>query len=182
MLSLYLLINEMLTPLTEKSHMMLLGKAGWMDWHGQNHPHCMPRWHPCSVTLIAPTGGNARFRSQEEPGPISPVIFCFPVLVGSFVYSNVSFSLCIRELKLLVLISVGRNVKPHIYISVLAAKNKWTHIPRSWERPDALLSLFESILMPVQVGSGVYTHITLASKDTSRGHSHSAFFQRSDVW
>lgn len=132
--------------------------------------------------LDSPYWRNARLRSQEEPGPISPVILRFPVLVGSFVYSNVSFSLCIRELELLVLISVGRNLKPHVYISVLAAKNKWTHTPRSWERPDALLLLFESILMPVWVGSGVYTHITLASKDASRGHSHGAFFERSDVW
>ena len=79
------------------------------------------------------------------------------------------------------MIYVGRNLKPHVYISVLAAKNKWTHIPSSWERPDALLSLFESILMPAQVGSGVYTHITLASKDASGSHDHGAFFERSDV-
>lgn len=137
---------------------------------------------PLQCHLDSPTWRNARFRSQEEPGPISPVILCFPVLVGSFVYSSVSFSLCIRELELLVLISVGRNLEPHFYISVLVAKIKLTHIPRSWEKPDALLSLFESTLMPVQVGSGVYTHITLASKDASRGHGYGAFFERSDVW
>lgn len=150
--------------------------AGWIDTVKSPPLHAKVTSLVCSVTLIAPTEEIQGSDARKNLDQFLLLYFAFQFSSGCFVYSNVSFSLCIRELELLVLISVGRNLKPHVYISVLAAKNKWTHIPRSWERPDALLSLFEGILMPAQVGSGVYTHITLASKDASRGHGHGAFF------
>lgn len=70
MLSLFLLTNEQLTPLTEMSHTMLLEKAGQVD---------MVRLSlSCAnATLLVGSQQIAWFLGMQEPGPVSPDVFVF---------------------------------------------------------------------------------------------------------
>jgi hypothetical protein len=76
-------------------------------------------------------------------------------------------------------ISVGRNLKPHVYSSVLADRNKWTHFPRSRERSDFFPHYLWTYWFLPRLGVG-YIHITLISKDASRDWNHDAFFWK--IW
>lgn len=92
MLSLFLLTNEQLTPLTEMSPTMLLEKAGQVDMVRISLSRA-------NATLLAGSQQIAWFRGIQGSEARSLGQFLLMFLYSSpFVSSNASFSLHIREL------------------------------------------------------------------------------------
>lgn len=92
MLSLFLLTDEQLTPLTEMSHTMILEKAGQVD---------TVRISPssASATILAGNQQIAWFRGMQglEVRSLDQFLLMF-LYPSPFVYSDASFSLHVREL------------------------------------------------------------------------------------